>query len=322
MKLIVTVDVEADNQWLEEPIATIENVFALPRFHDLAKKYQFKPSYLLTYEVASDPRAVALFRLWRDKGEAEIGAHLHPWTTPPIGQPDSFKRFPSELSDDELREKFANLTRVIEKNFGRPPRSYRAGRFGLDGRQISLLREFGYVADCSVTPKVSWDKPKLDRPGENGPDWRGAPVGPYFPSEDNPAFPADQRNGILELPMTILATGFAAREGRLNRFLLKLPGDIFSRVIRKLFYRMKWLRVFPETTADDWPALYRAAVINNLPVIEFMIHSSELSAGMSPYAKTEAAVEKIYRNLESLFEFLKSKAVSGATLSEAAESEI
>jgi peptidoglycan/xylan/chitin deacetylase (PgdA/CDA1 family) len=304
MKFLITVDVEADNQWREEPLATIENVFRLTRFHGLATSYGFKPTYLLSYEVAADRRAAAMLKPWQDGEDAEIGAHLHPWTTPPFGPLDSVKRFPSELGDEELRQKLVNLTEVIEKNFGRRPRSYRAGRFGLDERQVGLLEELGYLVDCSVTPKISWQS-------YGGPDFRRAAVVPRFLREEGGKFP------LIEAPVTILHTGFLRGEdGALARLSARLPDNLPKKILNRLLFRRKWLRIFRDSKAADWVALLRSAEENHLPVMEFMIHSSELMAGCSPYAKTEDEVEFIFHQLEALFAVFQKRGLVGVTLSQ------
>ena len=63
MKLIVTVDVEED-QWGVTPsrYATVQNLRRLPTLQKLLHEFGSIPTYLLTYPVVSDPRAVAILR--------------------------------------------------------------------------------------------------------------------------------------------------------------------------------------------------------------------------------------------------------------------
>jgi hypothetical protein len=63
-----------------------------------------------------------------------------------------------------------------------------------------------------------------------------------------------------------------------------------------------------------------AARKDDLPMIEFMIHSSELVAGGSPYAKDEAALDKLYKNLESMLLLFKKEQLGASTALEFAES--
>ncbi|OHA17465.1 MAG: hypothetical protein A3H57_00005 [Candidatus Taylorbacteria bacterium RIFCSPLOWO2_02_FULL_43_11] len=307
MYFIITVDIEADNQWKENPPSTIQNVYELPKFQALCLRYGFKPVYLVTYEVLNDEKAVSMLKSWQDNGSAEIGAHLHPWTTPPTANADKFKRFPSELGSDELKEKIVNLTSKIKESFGLWPASYRAGRWGFDMRQAQILAELSYKVDCSITPQIDW-KGKGNNPGSSGPDWRFEDLRPRTIEAGN--------KKILEVPMTIINTGVLAKFTLLNRLLLKYPRNIFCRAIKKLFLKPLWLRVFPETVRGDWNSIIRSAKKRKLPVIEFMIHSSELSAGQSPYAKTEESVERLYKNLELLFSAVNKAGIENLTLRE------
>ncbi|MGH7175325.1 MAG: hypothetical protein ACREGR_03135 [Minisyncoccia bacterium] len=281
MNLIVTVDVEADNQWEPKDLVTIENVFALPRFQALCEKYAVVPTYFTTYEVASDARAAAMLKGWQDAGKAEVGAHLHPWTTPPYAAGEKGQSFPSELSDDSLRQKFVALTDVIEKNIGRRPTSYRAGRWGFDMRQAALLAEFGYRADSSITPSLSWRKT---------PGLQGGPGGPDFSRES--AAPRMLNETVLEVPMTVLPPGFLRRP--------------------------RWLRIFANTTRSQLVSVIRMAKKKGLPAV-FMIHSSELVPAGSPYVKDAAALEAVYAQLEELFIFCEQEEISGISLTEFAK---
>jgi hypothetical protein len=84
MKLIVTVDTEADNQWDYHGTVSLANLSRLARFQALCERFGFVATYLLASEVLQDRGAVRRLRRWQDEGRAEVGAHLEPWTTPPL----------------------------------------------------------------------------------------------------------------------------------------------------------------------------------------------------------------------------------------------
>ncbi|HAZ29033.1 MAG TPA: hypothetical protein DCY48_04660 [Candidatus Magasanikbacteria bacterium] len=311
MYFLITVDTEADNQWKRESPRTVDNIRFLPRFQKLCEQYGFIPTYLITHEVAVDPFAIDLLSGWREKGTAEIGAHLHPWTTPPL-LPDEEravpeKRFPSQLSDDLLRQKLETLTRTIQNNFSFAPKIFRAGKWGLDERMIDYLSEFGYIVDCSVSPKVNWrdfvDSSKMD----GVPDYSRSPVFPHF---------LYSRKGrkIFEVPVTILYTRFGFTEFffPFHTRLGHMPYRV--RFFMQRLYRLRWCRVFPETQVSDLVSLYELAGKNRLPIFEFIIHSSELMPGGSPYNKTRESIEKMYTTLESFFSFLSKQDVNGSGL--------
>lgn len=318
MKLIITVDTEADSQHKRETDINLENIKYLPRFQSLCEKYGYKPTYLVTYEVADDMNAVKLLKSWQDADKAEIGAHLHPWTNPPFIKDREWEakahRYPHELDDKELKDKLTSLTAVIEGNFGKRPTSFRAGRWGSDGRVIKALGELGYIADCSVTPKVSWQKVKGDPSKSGGPDYRLAPVKPYEASTKNIWEPGS--SGILEVPMTIVFTGILKKENTLiSQKFLSISDGITKKAVNRIFFRQKWLRIFANSNLKHFKGIYNSAIRNRLPVIEFMIHSNELKSGGSVYSKTETSVEIIYQRLDEMLKYFKHKNLQSATLS-------
>ena len=296
IKLIVTIDTEADNQWHEGDLS-LNNIKHLPRFQALCEKYGMKPTYLLSHEVAAS-NLVDDLKDWQDKNLAEIGAHLHPWTTPPYEENHDYKihSYPHELDDNQLLIKLKNLTDIISQKFNKLPVSFRAGRWGFDERVAKHLKSLGYKVDCSVTPKINWQKTIGDPQKNGGPDFRFHSVYPHT------------FEGITEIPMTILFTGIFKKENtRLAKLFLSLPESFIKKVLNKLFFRQRWLRIFDSSSAKDWKLIYKSAVKNNLPVMEFMIHSSELMVGGSPYSKTEQQLENIYTQLEEMFKYFKSK---------------
>ncbi len=307
MNFIITVDVEADNQWSDGKNLTLENLKFLPRFQALCEKYGFIPTYLCAYEITQDEQAVKMLSEWQKSRKAEIGAHLHPWTMPCYNTTD--KPFPCELSDSELENQIKILTNAIEEKFGIRPASYRAGRWGFDQRQAEILAKLGYKSDCSITPKISWKKTAGLPGGKGGPDFRFHQAAPYYVFEN-----------LLEVPMTILFTGAIKSEKNFfAKFFLGMPDCLLKKVLNKIFFRQKWMRIFSESQAKDWINIYESAESNKLPCVEFMIHSSELMPGASPYAKDEKAVESIYRQMEEMFGYFKKKNIAGSALSEFAE---
>lgn len=299
MKFIVTVDTEADNQWHSDGGLSLENIKAIPKFQALCERFDFAPTYLITYEVADSDEAMSILLPLERSGRAEIGAHLHPWTTPPYFNEPEEKRlmhFPSELSDTSLRAKFVTLHERLSGRLGYAPTSFRAGRWGLDARVEALLREFHYEADCSVTPYVNWRRTVRGGMSRRLPNFRSASV-----------LPSDLGGGLIEIPMTILPRGWE---------LLSTSGaDILGRGS----LAATWCRIFPETTIHELIDLFYSAEERRMPYLEFMVHSSELILGGSPYTKTKEALEHLFTTMEELFDFLAGKSVTGITLSRAAK---
>jgi hypothetical protein len=319
MNLIVSLDTEADNQWDCGRPLTTENVRYWSPFQQVCERYGFAPTYLITSEIAADPRATAFLRPLMEAGRVEVGAHLHPWTTPPFRDEPGFRfndpchAFPSELEALLLHDKLVTLTRQITEAMGKAPTAYRAGRFGFNHASAEILGCLGYVVDSSVTPLISW-KDSQGLPGkEGGPDFRAKPVHPYWVG-------LGQGKRLLEIPVTILFT-----QPRLEQFPWLIPFyQILSRLTRRLPSQNRlapqplWLRPYQGITTKHLSAAWSEAEQRGLPAVVMMFHSSELMSGASPYRPTAESVSQLLGLLGEFFDFVRKRGGEGITLTEAA----
>lgn len=303
LTFILTVDTEADNQWkwsAGQPF-TLHNMEHAPRFQSLCEKYGIIPTYLITYEVATHTESAGLLRSWQDRGAAEIGAHMHPWSNPPFDSREaqlSHKSFPSELPSDIFTLKLETLTREIAQAMGRVPTSFRAGRWGFSMDMVPALQSLGYIVDTSITPKINWNEEIVGNTG-NLPDFSKESVYPRVLTE-----------GLVEVPMSIFYTGQLGREGSFfHKWFAGRKKTLFQRAAQKFLFKLKWCRIFPQTNLQDLIGLYEKAEKNNVPVLQFMIHSSEFTKGGSPYTKKDSDVDHMFSLLEEFFMFLKAKRV-------------
>lgn len=302
MRIVVTVDTEADGQWEHgRPVATT-NVAAWPPFQELCGRHEVRPTYLITSEIAEDPAAAAFLRPLVAAGEVEVGAHLHPWTTPPFAEEPGLRQndcehaYPCHLEPELLLAKLATLTAQVARVAGALPTSYRAGRFGLDAVGARILAGLGYEVDSSVTPFVSWAA-NPGRPGRGGgPDFRRHDAYPFRVAETGTP-------GLVELPVTIMPTYAATRRVRwLCDHWQARPVRLGRRALRALPRPQPlWLRPRPEYGLGDLQALVLEAERAHLPCAVFMFHSSELLAGASPYRPTPRDVDVLLRLLDELF---------------------
>ena len=322
MQFIITIDTEGDNQWDHGRDLTVENIRYVPRFQALCEDYGIKPTYLVTSEVCLDGFAKELFRDYLSNNRAEVGAHLHSWSTPPfmdlqgLMENDSNHAFASELPYDLLNKKIAKLTEQITLSFGKQPTSFRSGRYGFNKNVARSLVENGYLVDSSVTPYVSWAEQNGIPGGNGGPDFIDSAVFPHrFEFEGG---------FITEIPITILPTNFALRSSEhLSRLYFRhVDSSILLRTMRKLFYSNQpvWLRPVPGTDLAILIRLIKVAISKKLPFLTMMFHSSELMPGCSKYRPDKASVEELYKLLEDLFKMLNRMNISSATLTGAAQS--
>lgn len=315
MKLAVTIDTEADGQWEPGVPLTTRNVAFWEPFQELCETHGVPPTYLVATEIIEDGRARDLLSGWAQRGAAEVGAHLHPWTTPPFADRpglrfnDPAHAFPSQLPDDLLREKTAVLTEHITAAFGTRPTSYRAGRFGLDLRGAKHLADEGYIVDSSVTPLWSWRRyPGLG--GHGGPDFRRHTPRAF-------RIHGAGRPGLLEIPVTLFATYAPLRRSRaLLEAYRSLPVRAVRRVLlsRWLLPQPMWLAPDPRYSTADLAGVWRCAQDAGLESAVMMFHSSELMPGGSPFRPDARSVRELLACLDEFFTFVRRQGGGFATL--------
>ncbi len=311
MKLLITVDTEADQyESLDAPL-THQNLERLPAFHQLCRAHGFVPTLLCTHDVlVSDGFPRHVLSLATDG--AEFGAHLHPWSTPPFEDPrvdgPSTRAYPSELTPELFRRKLATLTDAVVERAGVAPVSYRAGRWGFDRTQVPALCELGYRVDCSLTPRIDWGS----TPGalRGGPDFRTAPLRPHRISGPGGA-------ALLEVPMTILPTAPGWAPDGLQRALLARRRWRPARsLLARIGFRNLWLRPLPHYQVGDLLAVCRRALRMQLPALMLMIHSSDLLPGGSLKSPGEREVAELLEKVERVLASLHEAGAQGSTLAD------
>lgn len=296
MHLLVGIDTEGDNQW--DAAARLdqrfENIYALPRLHALFARHGVRPTYVITYPVAQDPRSAEVLRSLQDGGDCEIGAHHHAWETPPCTEAD-VRRHPyaSTLPRAQFEQQLEHLTRAITDAVGRAPRSYRSGRFGFSADHVAALERLGYEVESSVAP-LFYEAHK------NGPEFVEAPLTPYFLAYDSAVKPGSSH--VLEIPVS------AALNRRLPKALqyayARAPRPYTTkRVLRALrLLRMRWLRP-SYSSVEDMIGLARDLAKWQEPVLNLLFHSSEAIVGGSPYNRTQAELDAFFERLDRFLAF-------------------
>jgi hypothetical protein len=286
--LCVSIDCECDKgpRWrVRRPLSFVGVRQGIgERLHPLFARFGARPTYLLSPEVMADDESAEL--LARLTG-AELGTHLHGEHIPPDDKPQAevTSALQCAYPPSVERAKLANLTALFERRFGRPPVSFRAGRFALGPHSLGYLEELGYAVDSSVTPHVAWTHLA---PGLS---YRGAWSQPYHPDPARPARHGPSR--LLEVPVTIVRPAWSRVPlvGRFapSRWLRPTRGSV-GRLVRLAEREVAvWRRRRPEAPV----------------VLNVMFHNVEVTAGTSPYAVNDRAAARILARLEGLLRWAR-----------------
>ncbi len=295
--LLVGIDTEGDNQWdvAAREHQTFENIYALPKLHALFERHGVRPTYVVTWPVATDERSQQVLRYLLLRGDCEIGAHHHAWETPPC-TPEDVQRHPyaSTLPLTRFEAQLSELTAAIARATGERPVSYRSGRFGFHASHVAALEREGYLVESSVAP-LFYEAHK------GGPDFVDAPLGPYFLSYDSAVRPGTSR--VLEVPCSSMLHRDVP--DRLARAYARAPFPyVTRRVLRKLgVARVDWLRP-SYSSLDAMCSLARRLTARGVPVLNMLFHSSEAIVGGSPYNTTQGQLEAFLDRLDKFLSFV------------------
>lgn len=296
MNLLVGIDTEGDNQWDAHARANqqFENLYALPRLHALFARHRVRPTYVITYPVARDARSAEVLRGLLAGGDCEIGAHHHPWETPPCTA-DDIRRHPyaSALPRVQFEQQLASLTDAITAAVGVRPVTYRSGRFGFSAEHVAALERLGYLVESSVAP-LFYESHK------GGPEFVEAPLTPYFLAYDNATTPGS--SGVLEVPVSCGLNRHLPKRWQYAYARAPRP-YLTKRVLRRLgLLRLRWLRP-SYSSLPEMVGLARSLSRAGEPVLNLLFHSSEAIVGGSPYNRTQGELDAFFDRLERFLEF-------------------
>jgi hypothetical protein len=285
-ELLIVVDTEEEFDWTKpfsrESVAT-RSIPAQARAHEIYDRLCIVPTYVVDYPVATDPEAVGFLGALRDAGQAEIGAHLHPWVTPPHVEPVTARNsYHCNLPPELERAKLAALTAAIEQGFG--------ARYGYGPSTGKALAELGYRVDCSFVPHT-------DLSGDGGPDYRGVPDAPHWLD-----------NGLLEVPLTVGFLGAMPGLGEKAGWLFDSPGA--ERLHIPGVLARTGLVARSRLTPEGTPAAEQCRLIETMArrghrLFSLTYHSPSLAAGHTPYVRDEAELARFLGAIEQVLTFFR-----------------
>lgn len=292
--LIVVVDTEEEFDWhapFDRRNTSVEHMRSIDRLQRVFDTFSIRPVYVVDQPIASQAIAYEPLRRFHADGRCEIGAHLHPWVSPPFDEEVNARNsYPGNLPPELERAKLESLGDAIERNFGVRPSIYKAGRYGAGPNTAEILERLAYDVDLSPCPP-------FDFGADGGPDWSAFPCEPFWIG------PARR---VLSIPNTGAYVGFV-KDGAHGLYRLatapslrwaRLPG-ILSRVgaLERIF-------LSPEGYAfADLERLTRALLHSGLRTFVFSLHSPSIQPGCTPYVRDALELEKFLDTCRRYFEF-------------------
>ena len=294
------VDVEEEFDWfapLDRAQRATTAMRAFPDAHRRFNAWGVPLACMIDYPIARDPVSVDILRAVTADGRSEIGTQLHAWVNPPHDEePTRANSYAGNLPFDLEAAKLDRLTDAITHAFGRAPRAFRAGRYGIGPHTPALLAARGYRLDSSV-------RAHHDYRADGGPDFRA--IG-------NPAY---RTTGLIELPLTTIFTGFARVGGeRAYRVLGRVPN---GRGLAARLGALSRISLTPEgmPIADALRAV-DAAVADGQRILAFSFHSPSLCPGHTPYVRTAADLARFWNWWATMLARLDRLGVRAASLDE------
>ncbi|MBF0212904.1 MAG: polysaccharide deacetylase family protein [Magnetococcales bacterium] len=275
--LMVVVDTEEAFDWqapFRRDAISVEAMAQIGLGQAICDAFGVKPVYVIDHPVATQAAGADPLRPIVASGRALLGAHLHPWNTPPFEEElNARNSYPGNLPAPLEAAKLANLTDAIEQNFDLRPQIYKAGRYGLGPNTPAILDRLGYRIDLSPSPPFDFSP-------DGGPDFSGDDARPFWSTPDR---------GVLTLPTTggyygLLATRQAHRIYRFSHRpplrKLRLPGILARSGL------LNRVRLSPEgATLPEMQHLTRFLLRQGLRLFTLSYHSPSLLPGCTPYVR-------------------------------------
>lgn len=286
--LVISIDCEEGFDW-RYPVRGTEfdltSIAQLPRVADRLRRHGARLTCVATYPVVDDDATWAVLEGMAARGDAVLGAHLHPWVTPPYDEaPTRFNSYQGNLEPKLEAAKVARIAGRIADRTGGRPTLFKAGRYGFGPSTAAALAEAGFEIDLSFMP--FWDYED-----EGGPSFVDIGSDPVWLEMADGAGPA-----LLELPHTAGFVGLGRRWG----------AQAFPRMDTKALRQLKvpsafaWagllnrIRLSPEgVTLGEAKRLTERLLEDGQRVFHLSFHSTSLVPGLTPYAQTEAEVEQL-----------------------------
>ena len=302
-RFLLVVDTEEEFDWGAPFDRASRNVTigdAMRRGQAYFRAAGVRPLYVTDYPVIDDPRVGAMLGEWQAAGDADVGAHCHPWVNPPHEEEVStYHSFAGNLPEALEREKITRLRDRIAQVTGRAPVSFRAGRYGVGPHTGRILADLGFRLDTSV-------RARFDYSAQGGPDFSGLPVKPWR---------AGPGRALIELPLSTAWVGGMARAGDVVQPLIERGGMAAGMLARSGLLQRIPLTPEGVSTVEAIHAI-DALLANDVRLLLFSFHSPTLSPGHTPYVRDDADLARFYHWWDTVLDHLARRGVTPAAQDE------
>ncbi|MFC1639657.1 hypothetical protein ACFL3B_02720, partial [Gemmatimonadota bacterium] len=276
----------------------------------LFDQYGVRPTYLVTYPVATTQSSVELLKAFLKDGKCEIGAHCHPWNTPPFEEEiNVFNSMLCNLSEALIQRKLSVLHEAISESFSIVPESFRAGRWAFSPAVARVLHRLSYRVDSSVTPFIDWSV-------HHGPDYSRFPFNSYRFLPDDIATPNDN-GALLEVPVSI---GFLQGNfDRCHKYATHIERHAWKRlrlagILNRLGLLNKVLLSPEQTDLKKMIKLAERLRKMHKPYLNMFFHSSNLTAGLTPFVRTRSDETGFLKKIECFLAYCSDNGIESMTL--------
>jgi hypothetical protein len=300
--LSVVIHTEEEFDWdapYDRKATTVEHMRHIGRAQSLFDEFGIVPNYVVGYPIATQELAYAPLREFADSGRALIGAHLHPWVSPPYEEEvNAFNSYPNNLPRELEATKIRLLSEEIERTFGTWPLTYLGGRYGFGPNTADILESLGYEVDISPAVPIDFSR-------DGGPDYSAYTSHPFW-------FGKQRR--LLGLPGTGGYVGWLRAGG--TPLYRRVTSPLMKRVkVAAVVARLRLLeriRLSPEDYSEpEMRRMTESLLRDGIRVFVFSFHSPSVMPGGTPYVRNAADLERFFDKCRRYFEFFFRK--PGAT---------
>jgi hypothetical protein len=292
--LQVVVDTEEEFDWeadFDRQATSVEAMGSLQRAQAVFDEFELRPTYVVDYPVASQERGFAPVKEILDRDRAEVGAHLHPWVSPPFDEKLCARNsFAGNLPAELEAAKLDRLVDRIATSLGRRPVIYKAGRYGLGPNSAEILENAGFEVDLSFCPG-------FDFTADGGPDYTRVTSDPCW---------IGNRRRLLELPTTGAFVGTLRRWARWLHRLASRPELAWARLPGAFsgLGLLDRLLLSPEGFEfSEMRRLTRHLLSQGVRVFTFSFHSPSLEPGCTPYVRDTSDLRRLLSSFRRYFDY-------------------